>query len=717
MKVFKIFSLVLLFCFGLIFVPRPGNTGDDPDQAKEEDCCSWTAGETSVSVLPLEERKRRLGAVVPDWYDEWWEQADKIEAPKGASFPTRFDWRDSSVVTPARNQGDCGSCWAFCALAALEAHVWLYGEVEMDLSEQQLVSCTSDGCGGGWMTTAYNLFRTQGSVDEECMPYEASDDPPCIQHLCEKWAKISHYSAVGSSVEAIKNIIYNYGPMAVGMAAPDTFSYYTGGCFDYSYFGINHGVLLVGWDDTLCHGEGAWIGKNSWGRNWGMDGFFYIKWGVCQIGYNPDQIFYIFHRPLVRLQDWGIDDASGGNGDGRPGPGETVRLDFTLKNLWSPLGGVEVTVSPDTAGIQMTDDYTYLGDMLSKDIMDNSSDPMEFYVPNDFPPRRVYFTFHVEGDSGGKVIYSVDTTVEVFVGRDVLLIDDDQGTEALGNDWEGYYIAAFDSLKTVYDIWDKKADFDSIYDFSDYNVLVWFTGDHRDSIFSAADVESLMTYLDSGGRLFLTGQDVAEVLSGSADPVFQDFLSDYLHCGFVHDNCTQRLVMGEPGDTVGDTLYIQIYGAASAQNQSSKDVLEPDSLAIPVLRYYRTWSIPTDSIAAIRYHGDYRLVFFGFGFEGMNPTGQYYSGYWLSKPELVMHRVIDWLKGVDYVYGDASGDGMVDAADVLWLINYLFLGTSPPDPMAAGDANGDCSVNTADILYLINYLFLGTSPPQQGCAK
>jgi C1A family cysteine protease len=375
MKVVKIFSLVLLFCFGLIFVPRSGSTGDDADQAKEE-CCGWTAGETSVSVLSPEERKRRLGAVVPDWYDEWWEQAEKIEAPKGASFPTRFDWRDSDGVTPAKDQGDCGSCWAFCALGALEAHVKIYGETEMDLSEQQLVSCTNDGCNGGWMTTAYNLFRTQGSIKEECMPYQASDDPPCIQHLCEKWAKISHHSAVGSSVDAIKNIVYNYGPMAVGMAAPDTLSYYTSGCFDYTYFGINHGVLLVGWDDTLCHGEGAWIAKNSWGRNWGMDGFFYIKWGVCQIGYNPDQIFYIYHRPLVRLEDYGVDDAAGGNGDGRPEPGETVRLDFTLKNVWSPLGDVEVVATPDTDGIVMTDDYSYLGSMASKDVLDNSSDPM-----------------------------------------------------------------------------------------------------------------------------------------------------------------------------------------------------------------------------------------------------------------------------------------------------------------------------------------------------
>ncbi len=726
MKSLRVFGLILLLSLSVVFLPGPGSAGDEPTRATKEKSCSWTAGKTSLSDLSPEERQKRLGFVAPDWYQEWWDQLEKLEAPEGAKFDSVLDWRvhqgpyGTTGVTPVTNQLDCGSCWAFAGVAQLESHVKMYGEMEMDLSEQQVVSCSTygEGCNGWYTQAAYGLFQEVGAVDEQCMPYEADHWVVCADDTCQKWAKISHYTAVSNNVNSIKTALLT-GPVKSSMTAFDPFSNYVGGCWDSVDLsqGTNHAVLIVGWDDGMCDGNGAWICKNSWGENWGEDGFFYIEYGASRIGTYVFQINYIFHRPLVLLEDYGVDDAAGGNGDGRPEPGETVRLDFTLKNVWSPLGDVEVTATPDTDGIVMNDDYTYLGDMLSKDVMDNSSDHMEFYVPDDFPPRRVYFTFHVEGDSGGGVIYSADTTVEVFVGRDILLIDDDQGVDSLNNDWEGYYIDAFDSLNTVYDAWDKKADPDGTYDFSDYNVLIWFTGDHRDSIFSDTDIESLMTYLDDGGRLFLTGQDVAQVLSGSAEPLFQDFLSDYLHCGFVYENCTQRLIMGEAGDTVGDTLYIQTYGAASAQNQSSKDVLEPDSLAVSVLRYMKTWSTPTDSIAAIRYQGDYRVVFFGFGFEGMNPTGQFYSGQWLSKPHFVMERVIDWLKGVNYVYGDASGDGTVDAADVLWLVNYLFLGTSPPDPLAAGDANGDCNVDTADILYLINYLFLGTSPPKEGCAK
>jgi hypothetical protein len=226
-----------------------------------------------------------------------------------------------------------------------------------------------------------------------------------------------------------------------------------------------------------------------------------------------------------------------------------------------------------------------------------------------------------------------------------------------------------------------------------------------------------MSFLNNGGKLFLTSQDAAEVLSGSGNSLDSRFLTDYLHCSFVDDNCTQRLIMGEPEDTVGDTLYLQAYGVGSAQNQTSKDVLLPIGSAVPVLRYALSGWVSTDSTAGIRYEGDdYRIVFFGFGFEGLNLSGQQWQGHYFSKPHFVMQRVLEWLNHRDYVYGDANGDAVISSADVVFLINYLFIGGPPPNPMAAGDANGDCVVSSADVVYLINYLFIGGPPPQPGCA-
>ena len=676
MKAPKIFSLVFLFSFLLIFVPRTGFAGDAPEQGTKENRCSWTAGKTSVSDLSPEQKKKLFGLKLPEGYWEQRKKLERLEVPKGAKYPTRFDWRDSNGVTPAKNQQQCGSCWDFCAVGALEAHVKIYGEVEMDLSEQQVLSCKTYGwgCDGAWPELAYELFRDVGAAKEECMPYQADHWVPCTQDECEKWAKISHWSVVcnAPNVEAIKNAIYNYGPVSTLMAAPDTFSYYNDGCFDYAYFNLNHCVMLVGWDDTMCGGAGAWIGKNSWGEhNWGMDGFFYIKRGVCRIGTGTDLPHYIFHRPYVRLEDYGVNDEAGGDGDGIPERGETVRLDFGLKNVWDTLYAVEVTVAADTEGIVINDDYSYLGDMDPKDILDNSLDPMEFYVPDDFPARRVYFTFHVSGDSGspGGPTYTADTTVEVSVGVEILLVDDDQGTDEFSN-VEEYYISALDSVKAVYHLWDKSQR-DTVYNLSYYNIVIWFTGDHRDSVFSDADIESLMTFLDNGGALFLTSQDAVEVLSGSGESLRQQFLTDYLHVG--HDGNTERpLVAGYPGDEVGDTLWILPSGPAAANNQTSKDNLVPDSEADTVLFYANPGWSPTDSIAGTKFQNDYfKVVVFGFGFEAIEPRGIEYQGQLLSKPHFVLQRALDWLRTrptiiVTYPNGGEDSLAIGETYKILW---------------------------------------------------
>jgi C1A family cysteine protease len=691
---------------------------DDPPDYQP----TWIAGKTSVSDLSHEEKQKRLGYKLPEWYHQWWESLPQLETPKEEmTFDSVFDWRThvgpygTNGVSAVKDQSSCGSCWAFAAVGELESMVKIYGEVELDLSEQQCVSCLTPGtgCDGYYSEACFDLFRTTGAIKEECMPYRANDTQPCIQSQCQKWAKISGYIAIPNNVNSIKQALLN-GPVKSGMAVEDTFFYYTGGCYNKPYYNSNHAVLIVGWDDTMCGGQGAWIVKNSWGPGWGVNGYYYIKYGCCTIGSDATQVNYVFHRPLVRFQSFGVSDQAGGDGDGRVEAGETVRLDFTLKNLWSALGNVRVTVSADTAGIVIDDDLSVLGNMASKDIKDNSLDPMQFEVPSNFPPRRIFFTFHVTGDSATGVTYSADSTVSFFVGRDVLLVDDDQGSDSLGTNRESYYVAAFDSLKSVYDVWNKSTTPDT-FDFSAFNVVIWYTGDHRDSLFSTADVETLETYLDHGGRLFLTSQDVAEVLSASPDPLHNSFLRDYLHVGYGGYN-PRHFAAGDPGDEVGDTLWIYPESMPGANNQTSKENLIPDSLADVVLYYADNNFGLTDSVAAIKYQGDYKLVLFGFGFEGINSGGGYFHGKWLSKPELVMQRVLNWLETPWlFMPGDANGDKVVDVGDVVYLINYLFKGGPMPDPQASGDVNADCVTDVGDVVYLINYLYKNGSKPQQGC--
>jgi len=224
-------------------------------------------------------------------------QLDNLQdGVSAAALPTSFDWRASGKVTAVRNQGSCGSCWAFGTVAVMESALLIAGGSAKDFSEQFLISCSNfAGCGGGWW--AHDLHTDKlakmqtapGAVYEADKPYTATNG------TCDKafnhpyqlttWSYISGAMNV-PSVDAIKTAVYTYGPVAAAMCTGPNFNKYTGGVLTQDESascggGINHAVVIVGWDDA----QSAWIVKNSWGTNWGDGGFFRIKYGVSNIGY------------------------------------------------------------------------------------------------------------------------------------------------------------------------------------------------------------------------------------------------------------------------------------------------------------------------------------------------------------------------------------------------------------------------------------------------
>lgn len=261
----------------------------------------WTAGKTSVSGLSAEEKQKLLGLLpLPEG---WGKNQAPMTAPAGATFETAFDWRQHNGVTPVTNQRSCGSCWAFAAVAQLESHTLIYDLRQEDLSEQQVVDCNEygAGCPGGWLFAAYELFIDPGCVSEACYPYEAKDNPTCKQGTCPIVSKIASYNTVANSVNAIKAALA-IGPVATGFTVIDDFYNYTGGCYQSTTTANqNHAMIIIGWDDNQCSGQGAWIVKNSWGPGWGQGGFGYIKYGSCNIGANAYQITYLPSTVLVHL--------------------------------------------------------------------------------------------------------------------------------------------------------------------------------------------------------------------------------------------------------------------------------------------------------------------------------------------------------------------------------------------------------------------------------
>lgn len=269
----------------------------------------WTAGTTSVSNLSPEEKKKLCGLILPT--PEELAKMPRFEASapsiNAALPPPAFDWRNNEGTTPVQNQGSCGSCWAFAPMGQLEAHVRIYDDRIEDLSEQAVLSCNTDGggCGGGPLMAAYNVFVNPGAVAETCMVYAANDAVPCTQDQCGVIARISSYGLISADIATIKNSVYTYGPVATTMWVVDNFMDYVDGCYQTDVecgTGDPHAVLIVGWDDAMCGGQGAWIVKNSWGPYWGIDGYFYIKYGAgCIAQSNNYQISYIPTPVFVRV--------------------------------------------------------------------------------------------------------------------------------------------------------------------------------------------------------------------------------------------------------------------------------------------------------------------------------------------------------------------------------------------------------------------------------
>jgi C1A family cysteine protease/subtilisin-like proprotein convertase family protein len=228
--------------------------------------------------------------------------------------PPSFDWRNYSGqnwMTPVKNQGSCGSCWAFSAVGVVEAMYDISTgnpDLDLNLSEEYLVAdCHSyagyQTCCGGWMQTALNFVRDSGIPDESCLPYVDQWSCTCDYDTCDSncqynssgvcsdatcsdrcsdWQSrlltIDDTGGVSSSQSAIKQAVVDTGPLSVAMNMSGGFD--GNGIYrcnpDYP---LNHGVVIAGYSDT----GGYWIVKNSWGTYFGDGGYFKVGYGECGI--------------------------------------------------------------------------------------------------------------------------------------------------------------------------------------------------------------------------------------------------------------------------------------------------------------------------------------------------------------------------------------------------------------------------------------------------
>ena len=280
---------------------------------------SHTVGYSSAMEFSLEQL---CGFVIPD---DWKKMGTfKRLKPVLESLPRRFDWRDQEVVPPIRDQGGCGSCWAFATVAPMETAIERFYATNEDISEQYLVSCNTDGwgCEGGFWAHDYHQWKIPpseteaGAVLEAEFPYEAKDLSCCDPNPCpknhpysiESWAYIDTEETI-PTVEELKQAIFDYGIVSVAVKAGDQFQGYKSGVFEVDEPGDpNHAVVLTGWDDDQGT-NGIWFLRNSWDTDWGENGYMRIGYGMSQIGFAAS--FIEFSESLIA--DFEGEPRSGGS--------------------------------------------------------------------------------------------------------------------------------------------------------------------------------------------------------------------------------------------------------------------------------------------------------------------------------------------------------------------------------------------------------------------
>jgi cathepsin F len=206
------------------------------------------------------------------------------------SVPASWDWREHAAVGAVKDQGQCGSCWAFSTVGNLEGLYAIKNKKQLSFSEQQLVDCDKidSGCNGGLMENAYKYIQQAGGLELSSEYKYTARGSSCKFDKKKSAVNVTGYTTVGQDEEEIKAFLQTTGPLAIALNA-EPLQFYNGGIVDSDASecdpsALDHGVTLVGYGSE--NGQDFWIVRNSWGSGWGENGYFRMARGKGTCGIN-----------------------------------------------------------------------------------------------------------------------------------------------------------------------------------------------------------------------------------------------------------------------------------------------------------------------------------------------------------------------------------------------------------------------------------------------
>nr|CAG4710523.1 unnamed protein product [Naegleria fowleri] len=265
------------------------------ERINRDSSIGWTATKyAKFSDMSLRDARKMLGTVLIDPVHNLPKKSVLSARAPAQSFDARTKW--GKCVHAIRDQQQCGSCWAFSASEVLSDRFCIAsnGTIDVILSPEYMLQCdTSDyGCDGGYLNNAWNFLATTGIPTDNCDPYTSGGgDVGSCPTACNNGAAIKLYKAKNpqqlNTITDIQNDLQQNGPVQAAFSVYQDFFSYKSGVYRHVSGSLagGHAIKIVGWGVTSDgHNTPYWIVANSWGVDWGLDGFFWILRGKDECG-------------------------------------------------------------------------------------------------------------------------------------------------------------------------------------------------------------------------------------------------------------------------------------------------------------------------------------------------------------------------------------------------------------------------------------------------